>query len=135
MLGFEKPFLTADDIATDLSIGEAEAAELLRRLQREMERRGCFIVPGKISRAWYEQRKESGFIGAGEWVPLPERRLLSIPDFRIYAGNIGDGTARKLAKDIGADIHIGDRFLVDRVRFDEWCSRQERRGAGQEAPD
>lgn len=32
--------------------------------------------------------------------------------------------ARKLAKEIGATVSIGDRLLVDRLRFDEWCTKQ-----------
>lgn len=126
-----KIFYTAADIAADLSISEREAVELVKKLQKELKASGCLVVSGKVPAAWYELRKAEGFLGIGqqeERIPLTERRLLSIKDFRAYAGGIGDGMARRLAKEIGAAVHIGDRFLVDRLRFDEWCTKQNHPG-------
>lgn len=126
-----KIFLAAADIASDLSISEGEAAELVKKLQKELKGSGKLVVPGKVPAAWYGQKKEDGFMGIGQQekhIPLTERRLLGIKEFRAYAGGISDGMARKLAKEIGAAVHIGDRLLVDRPRFDEWCSEQNRQG-------
>lgn len=126
-----KIFYTAADIASDLSISEREAVELVKKLQKELKASGCLVVSGKVPAAWYELRKAEGFWGIGqqeERIPLTERRLLSIKDFREYAGGIGDGIARRLAKEIGAAVHIGDRFLVDRLQFDEWCTKQNQPG-------
>ena len=120
-------FYTAADIASDLAISEGEAVELVKKLHKELKASGCLVVSGKVPAAWYEQQKESGFMRIGhkiERMPLTERRLLNIREFREYAGGIGDGMARRLAKEIGAAVHIGDRFLVDRLRFDEWRSGQ-----------
>lgn len=122
-----KAFYTAADIAADLSIDEGEAEELVKKLQKELRASGKLVISGKIPAAWYSGQKGLGFMGIGqqaEHIPLTERRLLDIKDFRKYAGGIGDGTARRLAKEIGAAVHIGDRLLVDRLRFDEWCSGQ-----------
>lgn len=124
-----KFFYTAEDIAIDLSVSEGEAAELVKKLQKELKEAGKMVIRGKIPAAWYERQKEGGFLETGqqaERIPLTERRLLGIKDFREYAGGISDGRARKLAKEIGAEVHIGDRFLVDRMRFDEWCMEQHR---------
>jgi len=126
-----KIFYTAADIALDLSISEGEAVELVKKLHKELKASGKLVVSGKVPAAWYELRKAEGFMGIGrqsEHIPLTEQRLLSIKDFRAYAGGIGDGTARKLVKEIGAAVHIGDRLLVDRIRFDEWCSGQNQQG-------
>ena len=126
-----KVFYTAADIASDLSISEEEAVELVKKLHKELKASGCLVVSGKVPAAWYEQQKENGFMKIGkqaERIPLTERRLLSIRDFREYAGGIGDGMARRLAKEIGAAVHIGDRLLVDRLRFDEWCTERNRQG-------
>lgn len=126
-----KIFYTAADIASDLSISEREAVELVKKLQKELKASGCLVVSGKVPAAWYELRKAEGFLGIGqqeERIPLTEQRLLNIKDFREYAGGIGDGMARRLAKEIGAAVHIGDRFLVDRLRFDEWCTKQNHPG-------
>lgn len=122
-----KVFYTAADIASDLSISEREAVELVKKLHKELKASGKLVVSGKVPAAWYELRKAEGFMSIGrqeEHIPLTERRLLSIKDFREYAGGIGDGMARKLAKEICATVHIGDRLLVDRLRFDEWCTKQ-----------
>lgn len=126
-----KLFYTAADIASDLSISERKAVELVKKLHKELKASGKLVVSGKVPAAWYELRKAEGFLGIEqqeERIPLKERRLLSIKDFREYAGGIGDGTARKLAKEIGAAVYIGDRLLVDRLRFDEWCTGQNQRG-------
>lgn len=122
-----KIFYTSADIASDLSIDEREAVELVRELHKELKASGKLVVSGKVPAVWYELRKAEGFMGIGnraEHIPLTERRLLSIKDFRAYAGGIGDGMARKLAKEICAVVHIGDRLMVDRLRFDEWCADQ-----------
>ena len=126
-----KMFYMEADIASDLSISGAEAAELVKKLHKELKASGKLVVSGKVPAVWYEKRKAEGFVGAGqqaERIPLTERRLLSIKDFREYAGGIGDGMARKLAKEICAVVYIGDRLLVDRLLFDEWCSKQNRQG-------
>lgn len=126
-----KIFYTAEYIASDLSISEGEAVELVKKLHKELKASGKLVVPCKVPAAWYELRKAEGFMSIGqqeEHIPLTERRLLSIKDFREYAGGIGDGMARKLAKDICAVVHIGDRLLVDRLRFDEWCTKQNQQG-------
>lgn len=126
-----KIFYTAADIASDLSISEREAVELVKKLHKELKASGKLVISGKVPAVWYELRKAEGFMGIGqqeEHIPLTERRLLSIKDFREYAGGIGDGMARKLAKEICAVVHIGDRLLVDRLRFDEWCTKQNQQG-------
>ena len=126
-----KLFYTATDIAADLSIGKEAAVELVKKLHKELKASGCLVVSGKVPAVWYELRKAEGFLGIGkqsEHISLAERRLLSIKDFRVYAGGIGDGMARKLAKEICAVVHIGDRLLVDRLRFDEWCTKQNQQG-------
>ena len=123
----QKVFYTVADIAADLSISEGEAVKLMKVLQKKLKAAGKMIMPGKVPAAWYESEKEGGFMDAGqqeERIPLTERRLLSIKDFREYAGGISDGRARKLVKEIGVSVYIGDRLLVDRIRFEEWCTAQ-----------
>lgn len=127
----KKCFYTTEEIATDLSISEREAVEVVKKLHKELKASGKLVVSGKVPAAWYERLKSGGFTETGrspERIPLTERRLLSIKDFREYAGGIGDGMARKLAKEICAVVHIGDRLLVDRLLFDEWCTKQNQQG-------
>ena len=122
-----KVFCTAADIAADLSISGEEAVKLVKAMQRNLKAAGTMVMPGKVPAAWYESQKEGGFMDIGqqeERIPLTERRLLSIKDFQEYAGGISDGRARKLVKEIGASVYIGDRLLVDRIRFEEGCTAQ-----------
>lgn len=56
-------------------------------------------------------------------VPLSEKRLLSVPEFQIYA-SIGRNNAFKLIRQAGCGIRIGKRVFADRVKFDAWCSAQ-----------
>lgn len=54
-------------------------------------------------------------------VPLSEKRLLSVDEFRTYCG-LGRNSALKLATESQCRIYQGRRLLIDRVVFDEWCS-------------
>lgn len=121
----DKALYDACDIAADLSIPQSEAEGLLKELCSRMERSGIYAIKGMVPRAYYEQQKESGFLPddgkTAAKMPANEKRLLSIGEFCEYAGGIGENTARKYIKEIGAEVRIGGRCLVDRVKFDRWC--------------
>ncbi|RKJ70261.1 hypothetical protein D7Y41_36210 [Anaerotruncus sp. 1XD22-93] len=51
---------------------------------------------------------------------LSDKRLLSIEEFRAYAG-LGENVARNVAERTGAVFRVGRRVLVDRVKFDKYC--------------
>ena len=54
-----------------------------------------------------------------ESMSIKDKRLLNINEFKEYA-SVGRNTAIELAKESGAVFRCGRRFLVDRVRFDQW---------------
>lgn len=121
-----KALYDANDIAADLSISLSEATELLKELCNRMERNGLYIIKGMVPKVYYEKQKEIGFLvseteSPAARIPMNEKRLLSIEEFCEYAGGIGECTARKYAKQIGAEVRIGGRCLVDRKKFDQWC--------------
>ena len=116
----------AEDIAADLSISLNEAAKLLKGLSDRMQKAGYLVIRGRIPKAYYERQKRAGFLlnetpPTITRVPINEKRLLSLEEFCKYAGDIGICTARKHIRQIGAEIWIGRRCLVDRVKFDRWC--------------
>lgn len=118
-----KVFYTAADIASDLSIGEGEAAELVNRLQKELKEAGKIVIRGKVPTAWYKQQKESGFMETGqqsERIPLTEKRLLRLKEFCEYS-SLGENAARKFAEKTGIKKRIGRKVLFDRELFDRWC--------------
>ncbi len=51
---------------------------------------------------------------------LSDKRLLSMEEFRVYAG-LGGNVARNVAESTGAIFRVGRRVLVDRVKFDRFC--------------
>ena len=55
-------------------------------------------------------------------VPLSDKRLLSVDEFRTYSG-LGRNAALKLAIEAECRIIYGRRVLIDRVKFDEWCTK------------
>ena len=55
-----------------------------------------------------------------ENMSIKDKRLLNINEFKQYA-SVGRNTAIELAKESGAVFRCGRRFLIDRVRFDQWC--------------
>lgn len=119
-----KVFYTVTDIASDLSICEGEAAELVRELHRRLKAAGKFVITGRVPAAWYEQQRESGFMDAGwhaERIPLTEKRLLNIKEFCCYSG-LGRDAAYKFGERTGIIKRNGNKVLFDRVLFDEWCN-------------
>lgn len=56
-------------------------------------------------------------------VPLNEKRLLSVEEFQQYS-SLGRNSAFKMIKEAGCGIRFGRRLLVDRQKFDAWCSEQ-----------
>lgn len=125
----DKVMYRAEDIAADLSISSDEADKLLKGLSDRMERAGHLVIRGMVPKAYYEKQKEAGFLLDGTAapaarIPLNEKRLLSLEEFCEYAGGIGICTARKYVHQIGVEVRIGGRCLVDRVKFDRWCDRE-----------
>lgn len=55
-------------------------------------------------------------------VPLSEKRLLSIDEFRTYT-SLGRNSALKLSIEAKCRIQCGKRILIDRVKFDEWSEK------------
>ena len=122
----DKAMYNPGDIAEDLSIPLDEAEKLLKGLSGRMEKAGHLAIRGMVPRAYYEKQDESGASAAR--VPLNEKRLLSLEEFCEYAGGIGICTARRHARQIGVEVRIGGRCLVDRVKFDRWCDQEGRKG-------
>lgn len=119
-----KVFYTAADIASDLSISEREAADLVRELNKRLRVAGKIVVTGRVPAAWYKKHRESGFMDVGqqaEHIPLTERRILGIKEFCCYSG-LGRDAAYKFGERAGITKRNGTRILFDRVLFDEWCN-------------
>ncbi|MDR1547757.1 MAG: hypothetical protein LBT06_04110 [Hungatella sp.] len=53
---------------------------------------------------------------------MERSRLVSIPEFQKYAGNIGRNSALRLAKEAQIRVKIGRRLLIDVQKFDDWVS-------------
>ena len=59
-------------------------------------------------------------------IDLTQRRLLSIEQFRVYAGDINEScTKRFLESHISLVKKFDNKVLVDRVLFDQWCDSSE----------
>lgn len=52
----EKQFLTAADVAKILRTSEATAYRIIRDLNEELKKKGKIILPGKISRRYFEEK-------------------------------------------------------------------------------
>jgi hypothetical protein len=57
-------------------------------------------------------------------VRICDKRLLSVADFCEYSST-GRNKAMELAKVAGAVSRMGRRVLIDRVKFDEYCDKNE----------
>lgn len=56
----ESRTIDADKVAETLGMSRAYAYKLIRRLNKEMEERGCITVPGRVSRTYFERRPFGG---------------------------------------------------------------------------
>lgn len=52
----EKQFLTAADVAKILRTSEATTYRIIRDLNEELKKKGKIILPGKISRRYFEEK-------------------------------------------------------------------------------
>lgn len=55
---------------------------------------------------------------------LADKKFLSMKEFCHYAG-IGKTKARNYADENGLIVHIGRRVMVDRMKFDRVCDRED----------
>lgn len=118
-----KLFYTVEEIASDLSLSEGEAQELVRELHKALKGAGKVVVAGKVPAAWYERQKRSSFMNTGPpqgYIPLTEKRLLSLKEFCQYSG-LGRDAAYKFGERTGITKWNGRKVLLDRVLFDRWC--------------
>lgn len=51
----ESRTIGADEVAEALDMSRAYACKLIRRLNKEMEERGCTTVPGRVSHTHFER--------------------------------------------------------------------------------
>lgn len=56
----ESRTIGADEVAEALGMSRACAYKLIRRLNKEMEKRGCITVSGRASRAYFKKRPFGG---------------------------------------------------------------------------
>lgn len=49
-------FLTATDVAIILGISSASAYRIIKKLNEELKKQGKIILPGKISRKYFEEK-------------------------------------------------------------------------------
>lgn len=52
----EKLFLNAVEVAKILRISEATAYRIIKNLNEELKKKGKIILPGKISRRYFEEK-------------------------------------------------------------------------------
>ena len=57
---------------------------------------------------------------------LTQRRLLSLDQFRAYAGDINETCAKRfLESHMSIVKKFDNKVLIDRVLFDQWCDSTE----------
>lgn len=52
----EKKFLTAREVANIIGISETTAYRLIKQMNSDLEKKGKIIVPGKISKRYFEEQ-------------------------------------------------------------------------------
>ena len=49
----EKMFLKVSDVMRVLDVSESYAYKLIRKLNKELENKGCFVIAGRIDRKFF----------------------------------------------------------------------------------
>lgn len=52
----EVKFLKAKDVSTILQVSESTAYRIIKQLNHELEEKGKIIIPGKISKRYFEEK-------------------------------------------------------------------------------
>ena len=52
----EKLYITADELAEMLGISKAHAFKLIHTMNEELQTNGYLVIPGKVSRCYFETR-------------------------------------------------------------------------------
>ncbi len=53
MMIMEKMFLKVSDVMKVLDVSESYAYKLIRKLNKELEKKGCFVMAGRIDRQFF----------------------------------------------------------------------------------
>ena len=49
-------FLNAEEVASILGVSESSAYRIIKKLNNELKEQGFVIIPGKISKRYFEQK-------------------------------------------------------------------------------
>lgn len=52
----ERQFIGAKEVAEILGVSESKGYSVIRELNSELKERGYIVVPGKVSRVFFEER-------------------------------------------------------------------------------
>lgn len=52
----ERLFIKADEIAKELGVSKAYAYKMLREMNKELEEKGFWVIPGRISRVYFKKK-------------------------------------------------------------------------------
>lgn len=122
-----KYFLSVQDVAKDLGIRTTEAKELIKRLNDMLEMDGrTSVIRDMVSRKYYEQVKETGFMYRPERyeVPIEDRLWWSLDEFvQMCDGALSRERARKHLETIGLLSWNGNKQIVNRIAYEDWCKR------------
>lgn len=56
-------FMGAAEVAADCSVSLSKAYSIIKQLNKELAARGYLTIPGKVSRAYYEEKTYKGAAG------------------------------------------------------------------------
>lgn len=56
----KKMFMKAPEVAQVLEISVSYAYRLIRQMNKELKRRGCMVIPGRVDRRYFYERFYSG---------------------------------------------------------------------------
>lgn len=52
----EKQFIGAKEVAEILGVSESKGYSVIRKLNKELEEMGYIVIPGKVSRVFFQER-------------------------------------------------------------------------------
>ena len=56
MAGTSENFITAKEIMTVLDVSQTKAYSIARKLNKELSDKGYMVIPGRVSRKYFEER-------------------------------------------------------------------------------
>ena len=90
-----RTFITVKEIGEVLGVSESKSYGIVRDLNKELADKGYMVIPGRVSRKYFEER----FYGVVN--ETEETEMLTLMAENVYVSEVYDNAGKKITEDDG----------------------------------